>query len=281
VSFSFHVACARPPRFSTVVDAIGEPDWALEENAPEDDAFARGVHYHPYLRARAARGIEVAWNEDGFEVRILTCSSRADYELGVKTALVLARLAGADVKPEGEDAMSIEAVRAKYAGAWLDEMVAWGPNIVMEMVDREKSTLTMSGPRRPFHVGPRLVSELRNRPSDMRPGEQLLAAMVRVQDVDEERWYPASVMRVTPKAGGEEKSFTLSVWAPDVAYVFPSVELFAITAAENLLVPHALGPELACDRWTWLDEKNALVDKTPQAEWSDFVSRARTHAVKR
>ena len=53
----------------------------------------------------------------------------------------------------------------------------------------------------------------------MRAGEQLLAAMVRVQDVDEERWYPATVMRVTPKAGGEEKAFTLSVWAPDVAMI--------------------------------------------------------------
>ncbi len=194
MSFSFHVSCAKPPRFSTVVDAIAEPDWTLEESPPEGDAFAKGVYYHPYLRGRAARGIELAWNDDAFEVRILTCSSRADYELGVKTALVLARLADAKVHPEADEAMSIEDARAKYEGKWLDDMVAWGPKVVMEMVDREASTLTMSGPRRSFHIGPRLVSELRNRPSDMRPAEQLLAAMVRVQDVDEERWYPASVM---------------------------------------------------------------------------------------
>ena len=54
--------------------------------------------------------------------------------------------------------------------------------------------------------------------------------------------------------------------------------MFAITSAENLLVPHAKGPELAGERWTWLDEKNALVEKTPQREWDDFVARARKHA---
>jgi hypothetical protein len=279
VSFSFHVPCERPPRFSTVVDAIGEPDWAVEEATPADDAFARSVFYHPYLRGRAARGIELGWDDDTFEVRILTCSSRADYELGVKTALVLARLANATVHPEGDEPLSIDSARAKYGDAWIDRMLVSGPPIVLQMA--AKNGIVLSGPRRDFHIGPRFVSELRNRPSDMRPEEQLLDAMVRVQDVDEERWYPASVMRVTPKQGGEDAAFTLAVWAPDVSYVFPSVELFAITSAENLLVPHEKGPELAGDRWTWLDEKNALVEKTPQREWDDFVTRARKHAVKR
>jgi hypothetical protein len=277
------VSCAKPPRFSTLVDAIGEPDWTLEESVPADDAFAPGVFYHPYLRGRAARGIELGWDDDSFEVRILTCSSRADYQLAVKTALVLARLVGAKIRPEDAEEMTIEEARAKYEGAWLDEMVAWGPNVVMEMVDREGTTLTMSGPRRAFHIGPRFVSLLRTQPSDMRPGEQLLAAMMRVQDVDEESWYPANVLRVTPREGSEGSSFTVSVWAPDVAYVFPFVELFALTTTDgdNLLVPHASGPEIADDRWTWLDERNALVEKTPQREWDTLLARARKHAVKR
>jgi hypothetical protein len=281
VSFSFYVAAPDPPRFSAVVDAVAELDWACAESAPEDDRFPSGYCYHPYLRGRAARGVELCHEDGRFQVRIMTCSSRADYELALRLVDTLARMTGAAIEPEDGDALSREEAKGRYGREWLDKMVAWGADIVFQMVDREGNTLTMSGCKREVHVGPRFAAELRARAGDLTPSEQLLAAMIRIQNVDEDEYYAASSFRVTPKGKEEEDSFTLAAWAPGVAYVFPSVMYFAIIddAGEEIVIPHEAGPAVALEKWTWLDERTALVEATPNDEWKALLGRARKHAT--
>lgn len=279
MSFSFYVDAPAPPSFSAVLDALREPDWACAEDAPADDRFAPGYCFHPYLRGRSARGIELCHDAGRFQVRVLTCSSRADYELALHVVRTTAHLSGGLIHPENGEGVSLDAFTASYGDAWIDEQVTTGPAVVFALVDRDGQTLTLSGARRDVHVGPRFAAELRARPGDMTAGEQLLAAMIRIQYVDEDAWYPATAFRVTPKGKGEDASFTMAVWAPDVAYLMPSVQMFALPTDDGeILVPSDAGPELAGARWTFLDERNALVEAIPQAEWDAFVARARGHA---
>lgn len=279
MSFSFYVDAPAPPSFSALVDALREPSWACIEDAPPDDRFPPGYCFHPYLRGRSARGIELCHDEGRFQVRVLTCSSRADYELALHVVRTTAHLSGGLVQPERAEPMPLDRIEAEYGDAWIDERVRSGPDAILAMVERNGQTFTLSGARRDVHVGPRFAAELRSRPGDMTAGEQLIAAMIRIQYVDEEAWYPANAFRVTPKGKGEDESFTMAVWAPDVAYLMPSVQLFALPTDDGeILVPFEAGPELAGERWTFLDERTALVEAIPQREWEAFVAKARAHA---
>ncbi len=279
MSFSFYVDAPAPPSFGALVDALHEPSWQCAEDAPADDRFPPGYCFHPYLRGRSARGIEICHEDGRFQVRVMTCSSRADYELAMNVVRTMAHLSGGRVQPEDADPMTLDELDARYGAAWIDRMVDVGPDAVIAMVERDGQTLTLGGARRDVHVGPRFAAELRARPGDMTPGQQLLSAMVRIQFIDEETWYPAAAFRVTPKGKGEQESFTMAVWAPDVAYLMPSVQMFAIPTDDGeILVPFEAGPELAGARWTFLDERNALVEAIPQAEWDAFVAQARAHS---
>jgi hypothetical protein len=66
------------------------------------------------------------------------------------------------------------------------------------------------------------------------------------------------------------------VWAADVTYAFPDVQYFALHGLDRpLFIPASAGPKIAADKWRHLDERNALVERTPQGEWAAFVERAR------
>jgi hypothetical protein len=278
VSFSFYVSAKEPPRFSALVDALREPDWACPEDPPDGDRFPEGFFFHPYRVGRAARGIELGLEDGRFQVRILTCSSRADYELGVRVTDTLAQMMASPVHPEDGDPMPRDEAWDAYDDAWIDRMVAWGPRVTMAMVDEKMQMLTMAGPRRSFCLGPRFLAELRADSGD-NLGERILEAMIQLQSVDAERYYAASVMRVSPKEEGGT-SFTVTAWGPDVAYLFPDVEYLALVGSnDHLLVPSAAGPKIARERWRYLDEKNALVEATPAREWSALVASAQSFAT--
>lgn len=282
VSFSFSLRLDEPPPISVVIDALREPHWACTEELPLDDQWSSGSVIHPFVKGKSARGVEVSFEDGRFQVRILTCSSRADYVLGLRLVDVLATLGRSTVTPEDGKPMARELLAARYDHAWIEQMVDWGPEAIMKMVETDAQTLTMSGAVREVHVGPRFVSDLRARKGDMTAEQQLLAAMVRIQNIDVGRWYAASAFRVTPRGKGEADAVTLAAWAPDVAYLFPSVQFFAIVAQNgtDVLVTNEHAAGLAGDRWTWLDEKNALCEAVPQADWGAFVLRAREHAVR-
>jgi hypothetical protein len=263
VSFSFYVSLAAPPSLARLL-AIAP--GASCDDAPEDHAetapLPAGYACHLYRHGESARGVEVAYENGQLGVRIMTCSSRADYELGV----ALARGFG-DATVAAEDDGEIES----YDDAWIDRMVAWGPDAVMRMAE---SGCEMSGARRRFHVGPRLIAELRASGAADTLGARLLERFVRVQYVDEEGYYAASTFEVTPRDG--RPPYTLAAWAPEVRYVFPAVERLGLVAEDGAVeIAHARGAELAGERWTWLDDKQALVEPIPDDEWEQLLRRAR------
>ncbi|WP_394838592.1 DUF4299 domain-containing protein [Pendulispora rubella] len=274
MSFSFYLPAAAPPRFSQLVDALAEPDWVCE--GPEDDRFTNDFFVHPYLAGRAARGVELGLSDGTLQIRIMTCSSRADHELALRLVDTLAKMLESTIRPEDGDPISREQFSAQYGESWVEHMLASGPGVVLAMA-RKGQTLTLMGAKRAFYVGPRLVAEL-TKQGDAGFGERLLNAMVRLQSIDEEEYYTASVLVVKPKEWeADEDGVKLAVWAPNVAYLFPDVEYFAVLLPDggHLIVPRSAGASIADDRWTFLDEKNALVEATAAPEWPALIARAR------
>lgn len=283
MSYSFYVACARPPTCANLIDALNEPLCEWPEESPAKGDWHGGFRYHPYVRDRSARGVELAYENGMFEVRLITCSSRGDYELGMSLVRALAIASKSHIAPERADSATISCMELSrgFGDAWIDAMVEAGPTAVVEALEERGGTISLSGARRPLHCGPRFVADLRAQTSKGSFSDRFLAAMLALQNVDEEVYYPAQPMQTIPKGYNETRACTVAVWEPGVAYLFPRVEYFALSLPndELLYIPQDAAPRVAGDRWTFLDETSALVEACPADAWSEVLGRARFAAT--
>src|SRR5687767_6102130 len=122
--------------------------------------MSEGAVCHPFLVGSGARGIELAYEDGRMQVRIMTCSSRADHELALAVVKYLARKGPhVLVTPEDADEMSYADVAKRYGDGWIAEQVEVGTRYPLSLA-AEGQTITLGGSRRDFHLGPRLHAEL-------------------------------------------------------------------------------------------------------------------------
>ncbi len=289
MSFSFYVPCAEPPRFKHVVDTVNEPSWRcpegdrIEKSPDAHGDWGGGFRFHPYAEGRAARGVELAWEDGAFEVRIITCSSRGDHELGLAIVRALAFLAHAHVSPGTRDAGALppmDFMRA-YGDAWIDRSEQAGPAKVISVLQKKGGVVSIAGARRPFQCGPRFLEQLRATGSEDSLNERFMRALVALQSVDE-TFYRAEEPKLStiPGLSGNELR-TVASWEPGVAYLFPHVDFFALSmpAGTPLYVPHADAAFVAGEAWTFMDETSALVMAIEGGAWPRLLMRARDVAI--
>jgi hypothetical protein len=274
MSYSFYVRAPRP-RWSDVTEGLGFADLRCVEDAPlRTPAWPDGF-FHFYREGISTRSVEVCWENGSFQTRVMTCSTAEEYELALAMVCRVASIARANIRSEEGVEFAPEDAGRVFGPDWVEQMVGSGFRALAAIAERE-GEVHLSGPRRPFVMGPRLLSELRAGASETLFGLRTLAAMRRLQYVDtEEDYFAASTMAVRDKSSGRE--FTLAAWAPGVRYLFGPVEYLALVTADQLLVPYERLAELAGPRLRWLDEQHALVEEIPDEEWDALVARARQY----
>jgi hypothetical protein len=274
MSFSFYIPMADPPPLS-VFEGLGIDGVRCVEEL-SGDHLPEG-YWHFYVEGLSVRAIEVSHEDERLQVRIMTCSAAVDHALAVAIAKAAARQADALIEPEGCDPCSLEELDSAYGQGWIDDQVTWGANVIRRIMSANE-TVTMSGPRRDFHMGPRLVAELGAAGPPEKFPERLFSAMRRLQYIDEDRYFAANILKVSSKETG--KGFTLAVWGPEVGYLFPVVDyLHLVEGEEAFQIPYAVAPTLPGLHVTWLDEKHFLVEPVEKERWGAFCTEARRHAV--
>ena len=280
MSFSFYTKAPHAPSLANLAALADDRRFCCEDGPdgePETKRLPDGYACHAYLHGASARGVEIVYERGELQTRILSCSSDADHALAIALATGLAAKHGTLITPEDRElGYGPDALRAEFGDAWIAQQLAFGASVVATMVDRDGSTLEMSGCRRTFHVGPRFLASLRARRGALR--DRVLDAFVRLQYIDDDdAYYAANVMTVTPKRGA---AYTITAWAPGVSYLFPGTERLAVLADDAAIeIPYAAGATLLGKRWTWLDERHGLVDAVDGAAWTAFVARAREHQL--
>jgi hypothetical protein len=136
-------------------------------------------------------------------------------------------------------------------------------------------------PIRPFHIVPRELGDLAEAGSAQELPQRMLEAMRQVQYAGADH-YHASAMEARSREG--TKKIRFAVWGPGVDYVFPDVEYLALTTTDEppraLFVPYERLPDLAGKNWSWLDERQTMVEAVAEDDWPELVERAREYEVK-
>jgi hypothetical protein len=282
MSYSFYTKLNRPEAL-TYERLIAVRDVGCEEAEHSGleltGPMRPGYYHHIYLPHVSTRSLEISLEGDTLGIRIMTGSCVDDYELAIDLVCEAAGAAGGD-GVEGEDGRAIDPDARDWSAEreWMIGMTRSLAGTIVGMVEREGQTVTLSGPRRAFHIGPRVAAELRAASSDAAGLEKALTARIRRTqyiDLDElEVLYAASTMVMTLE---DKRELRFAVWSPGVRYLMPSVAAFALGAPEPLFVPPSALATLAGDRLQWLDEEQAILDPIPDDEWDAFIERARKY----
>ena len=113
---------------------------------------------HFGIRQQGIRGIEVNKEKEGLEVRICSLASKADYELFVKTILILSEHThGTIVSEEDEE---ITDVKTFFDGEWIERQRMSGVGMACAMIRHTGSIITIYGLFTPITIGPKLLKEL-------------------------------------------------------------------------------------------------------------------------
>jgi hypothetical protein len=260
MSTTIAVTVRNAPRAGEVLAALAISDAVLsgprlDHDAPWPDSVRR--LYRPKLSTRA---LELSYDGDActMSVRILALASRDDLALAIAFVHAFASCGGAtrvSAEPFGD--LALDALAARYDDAW------WAHETAVSIVALRQSiaaggTAKISGPRRPFHVGPETTAKLGD------DAARWLDALRTLQ------WHPAPTAVVyTAKAESDGREISLVLWKAE-PIVIPEVEYVAVVPVsvegeDTILVRPSSVPAIAgASRCTRLDEiQLALAAFTP------------------
>jgi hypothetical protein len=282
VSYHFYVKTAARPVVEEVLALVpGDGLGGLYEGAESDDEdspvlpsgeWPEWVHFHRVRRS--TRGVGVRIDDDGFDIALNTMASPEDCQLAIDLATALGKVTSQSVLPEdSEEPIDVSELRARFGEAWAQEHSRWGADVTLRIA-AEKGPVTLGGPYRPFHVGPRLIAQLRT-PGDSGADQRLMDAMRRAQYAHLDGWFCANVMGI--QAGNDVIKVT--PFGPEVAYLFPAVQFLVLMPNDKDLyyLPYERLPEVAASHFEWLDESQALVKSHSYGEYKSLIERARPY----
>ncbi|MGE0707423.1 MAG: hypothetical protein AB7N76_04260 [Planctomycetota bacterium] len=268
MSFSFHITAYAPPSPSRLVEAVDDHgDLRVAEEV--GDTWPAGFAYHLHREGRSTRGVELSWEPDQLQVRLLTLASPEDWELAFR---VLEEAAGdATVAAENGVEVAPEALRETF-GELCDLTNRGGAAFLQARIREDGASLTLPGPVRAFCIGPRLLAELGEGPSE-ELSDRILARIRQVQYTAEaEDYYCASVLQ----ASTDEGRFTLAAFGPGVRYLMPEVQFVALVGEGDaeLFLDYDAFLRLLGDWARYLDERQVFVEALSGPNWQAFLRAA-------
>jgi hypothetical protein len=250
-----------------VLARVGFPDVV----APDAHGTWPDGTLHIHRAGISTRATEITYEDHAFQVRILFLASPEDHELAFRVVEQLSALTGAQVEPEDGEVFPAERLRDIYDTAWLTRVTESQADFLDRLVKREGHTLTLGGPVRQFHIGPRLYAQLVAAGPETEFQYRVLEAIRRVEYRDLSGYTQAAVMAV-------DQSMTLSVWSPDTATHFVGVDYLVLSPNNRpdgiFRIPYAALPQLADVQFAWLDEKQCLVEPVPSRDWPKVLRAA-------
>lgn len=277
MSFSFTISPADNVSFAALDAALrAEFGSALSWEGEPPEPWPLDHYAHAYLWGVSTRSVELGRLDEGLQIRIMSCSCSEDYELALRTVEIVARMTGGEIESEYGETCDIGTLRLAFDQGWVDQMVESGATILPRMLEggRVQGPLTLPGPERDFVFGARVMAEL-GEVDDTYP-ERLFTKIREVRYFDDDAYFAANVMQVTPP-GGEPA--TIAVWGPGVKYLFPNVKYLVVSAETPLFVPAAAVWELAGAACRALDDAQVLVEAIDDQDWDDLVKRAQALSV--
>lgn len=149
---------------------------------PEGPASLPETEEVMVAREGSARGVSLRSDGDGVIVRLFTCSSRVDVDLGLDICAALMRAGSGDARNEDDEAFAtVDELFDHYDDDFREAYVEWGPNALAQQVPEENGA-SLGGPWSDNRFdGRKLAQAYAMAPDASTFAEYLLTEMVETQ----------------------------------------------------------------------------------------------------
>lgn len=265
VSTDFTVAIELP--FPGSILAPPFADLRRRGDAPEDPVVAPGTWY-PYREGISTRLLTVGWSDGFLEVTLPAASAPEDLDLAVRILRAAAEHAGVDVDTQ-YGLLPPGRLPEFYDGMWALHQLGRSVSLVAQLSRRSDGVISLPGPTRSVHLGPRTLLDL-DQGDELARGHRLLELMRQVLWPDP-RYESAGVF----EASEDGEKFTFAVLLSERACLIPRVDRLLVRDADTVLqLPRAALEQLPVE-YTRLDDGNDLVEVVPEQRWPEVVTAAR------
>jgi hypothetical protein len=233
----------------------------------------KGINYF-YVEDVSCRGVEVACENSGdFSVSVFSVSSPDDWSLAL---LIIERLAGkfrAEILLDGAS-LSVEEFKARCTDGWVQEHVDEDANLVL--AGGLEVLCSMEGAVRPFVLGRRTMTDIVTGRSAADARMELLDRMRRIQYLGPEFYVP-----IEYEINGDKTKFVsvghgCQMFIPNVQYI----ALNKVTGPEEcLFIPFNAFPAITGSCFSFMDEKQGVLQAIPLDKYQEMLAAAAPHAV--
>jgi len=272
MSTTITLACGAPV-LEDLIDALDVPDLRSDAGAA---GLVPGI-YRFHREGVSTRFTELKVTEDSVAVRIFSLASPEDVALAMRLVTELAILGDIhEANAEGMGVQPISTIEELHDAAWADAQAQSGLRVLRAMIAEGRGPMEMPGPKRGYFVGPRVLGELD-------AGGVAEAAHLRlIEEVRRVQWLPVRTAGTFLAKGPDGDDVKLAVWLGDEV-VFPPVPYAAVSveheggARDVVLIDSSHVPQLAGDRWTYIDERQGLIREI--SDWAAVVEAARAFST--
>jgi len=275
MSSSFFVETASAPTFDEILGSFDGDDLRCAENsiASLTGLWPEGV-LHFYRTGRSTRSVEIVREGEEAQVRILSLSSPVDYELAFQ---FVERFGGAHTAHHEElGEFPAAETTSRFGDAWMMRDLAASITAIVEAVrggDAQAYAL-VQGAVRPVHIGSRLLDTLCDEDGHVNP-MALIEAVKRIQYLEgyEEIGH-------LPAWGVAGPNSAVAVWDLATPSLFSEVTHVGVALSNtNAYVPVDALPEVAGQRFRYLDDAQFVIEAILEAERPAVLEKARAHGV--
>lgn len=265
--------CAAP-LLEDLIDAIAVDDLRIDASGA---GLIPGI-YRFHREGVSTRFTEVTVAEASVKVRLFSMASPEDVAVAMRIVAEIAALGGlAKADAEMMGVVPIADIVAYHDLVWADHQAQSGLRVLRSMIEDGRGPMEISGPRRGYFVGPRVLAELD-------AGGPPETAHVRIQSaIRHAQWLPVRTAGTFASQREDGTETKLAVWLGEEV-VFPAVPYAAVSveheggARDVVLIDSSHVPGLAGDRWSYIDERQGHLRDFGE-DWPAIVDAARAFAT--
>jgi hypothetical protein len=215
VSFVFYIPSPQTVTRGWLFKHLLEEDQhALHSRELRDDQpILEGERlHHP---GKSTRGISILRTEGQYEVTLHTLASKADWELAIHTAAVIAESAEERVQPENAKEMILHEFLQHCSADWIEEQMCKGVSELLRTIENTKAPVTVLGYRGRFSIGIELLKRLNlSSKSEREAYTVLVEKFTDIQNTLIAYQSPEQLM-TDGSVGGKQED--MLIWIPQIA----------------------------------------------------------------
>ncbi len=274
MSHSFSLNGITNLNYSDTIQALDIKDVTLQESSllNNDGLWPQG-YTHIYIDNVSARPIELEYNDDSLNIRILSSSSPEDYSLATKLTNLIATQYKSDVMPEDSDVIKYHDFLQTYNEEWCIKHSYQMIDMLFSMIKSDRSDLRISTSTGEYTAGPKLLSQLEK--YDNMHDEFIKRITLFNYAEQKDIFVPSLIVLHNDEKTKQVKIATLGEGVPSLISMNANAVALSSDDHEKVIISTSQLLDILENDFDWISEDSFYVKGYSESEWEVMLKKAK------